>query len=129
MNLRRFTELVLLCTGFILVNNYTEALWIRIALVVITLLYTTLIYRKNEILNILIKKKNEKKEDTFSTTERFQIILTSFYKSLLTIVLFQTPFLVYSTVIQILSFVCGVALVIYEQRREYSQEYAYYVEQ
>ena len=128
MNLRRFTELVLLCAGYILVNNYTEALWIRIALVVITLLYTTLIYRKNEILNILIKKKNEKKVETFSTIERFQIILTPFYKSLLTIVLFQTPFLVYSTVIQILSFVCGVALVIYEQRREYSQEYAYYVE-
>lgn len=128
MNLRRFTELVWLCTGYILVNNYTEALWVRIVLMGITLLYTTILYRKNEILNILITKRNEKKEETFSKTERFQILLTPFYKSLLTLVLFQTPFLVYSTVIQVLSFGCGVALLIYEQRREYSQDYAYYVE-
>lgn len=120
-------EVILLSTAFILINNFTEALWLRMVLVGITFLYLTILYRKNETLKLLLRKRLNNIEEVFTRTERFLIILTPLYKSVVTVVLLQTSFIVYSTFIQGLFFSCGIALLVLELRKEYVQEYDYYL--
>lgn len=127
MTVSRCIEIILLSTAFILINNFTEALWLRMVLVGISFLYLTILYRKNETLKLLLRKRLNNIEEVFTRTERFLIILTPLYKSLVTVVLLHTPFIVYSTFIQGLFFSCGIALLLFEIRREYVQEHAYYL--
>ena len=127
MTVSRCIEVILLSTAFILINNFTEALWLRMVLVGITFLYLTILYRKNETLKLLLRKRLNNIEEVFTRTERFLIILTPLYKSLVTVVLLQTPFIVYSTFIQGLSFSSGIILLVLELRKEYVQENDYYL--
>lgn len=130
MTIKRCMEVILLLTAFILTNSFNDALWLRILLIGVTLLYVTNLYRNNEMLKILISKRLHTTEDEDLTrTERFQIILNPLGKSLLTVILLQTPFLVYSTFIQGLSFSCGIVLLGLELRKEYVQEHAYYLKE